>query len=157
MEGAHRDLMVYEAGHRLLQFVFPSVETRANVYQKQPWCFKSHVLSLIPWETPSHDVYDRLQFMPITIQLTDLPPHCNTVGFSKTLLAPLGEVVTADIYTPRPHGQGRPFLKVIVKMDLLASFPGKIEAAVEDDAPFEVFLRYEDLPAICFLCGILGH
>ncbi|CAN0873453.1 hypothetical protein LINGRAHAP2_LOCUS10380 [Linum grandiflorum] len=43
-----RNLMVYEAGHGLLQFVFPSVETRANVYQKQSWCFKSHVLNLIP-------------------------------------------------------------------------------------------------------------
>ncbi|CAN0858924.1 hypothetical protein LINGRAHAP2_LOCUS7512 [Linum grandiflorum] len=144
--------------HRsLVSFQLLFKKARATAYQKQPWCYKNHVINLIPWELPSQEVFDRLQFMPITIQLRDLPSHCNTVEFGKEILAPVEVVLSASMYTERPHGDGRPFPKVIVKMNLMASFPGKVEAVVEGEPPFDVYLRYEDLPMICYLCGLLGH
>ncbi|CAN0899407.1 hypothetical protein LINGRAHAP2_LOCUS20254 [Linum grandiflorum] len=88
-----REVSVYEAGHGLIQFVFSSIEARATAYQKQPWCYKNQVINLIPWELPSQEVFDRLQFMPITIQFSDFPSYCNTVEFGKEILAPVGEVL----------------------------------------------------------------
>ncbi|CAN0903829.1 hypothetical protein LINGRAHAP2_LOCUS22756 [Linum grandiflorum] len=42
-------------------------------------------------------------------------------------------------------------------MNLLQSIAGRIKAVVPNQQPFWVLLRYEDLPTICFICGMLGH
>ncbi|CAN0837220.1 hypothetical protein LINGRAHAP2_LOCUS1738 [Linum grandiflorum] len=152
-----REVAIFEAGHRLIRFILTSFATRTTVYESQPWCFKNHIINLIPWETPSQDVFDHLQFMVLSIQLSELPPHCTTVQVGKELLAPVGEVISVALFTLRPNGDGRPFVKVVVKMDLLRSFPGKMEVLVEGEPPFDVYLGYEGLSAICYLCGILGH
>ncbi|CAN0907326.1 hypothetical protein LINGRAHAP2_LOCUS24739 [Linum grandiflorum] len=127
------------------------------VLQNQTWCYKRHIINLIPWEFPSQPVFDRLQVMPLTVRLLELPPFCTTTEFGKDIMEPVGEVVSADLYTERPNGAGRPFIKVIVRMDLLASFLGKVEAVIPGEPSFDVLLGYEGLPSVCFLCGLLGH
>ncbi|CAN0857505.1 hypothetical protein LINGRAHAP2_LOCUS6776, partial [Linum grandiflorum] len=152
-----REFTVSEAGHGLIQFIFTAEEARAMVLQNQPWCYKRHIINLIPWEFPSQLVFDRLQVMALTVRLLDLPPFCTTTEFGKDIMEPVGEVVSADLYTERPNGAGRPFIKVIVRMDLLASFPGKVEAVIPREPAFDVLLGFEGLPSVCFLCGLLGH
>ncbi|CAN0872187.1 hypothetical protein LINGRAHAP2_LOCUS10056 [Linum grandiflorum] len=95
--------------------------------------------------------------MTLIVQLLEVPQHCLTTEFDKEVMAPVGEVLSADMYTTRPNGAGRPFIKVVVRMDLMASFPGKVEAIVPNAPSFDVLLGYEGLPTICFLCGLLGH
>ncbi|CAN0837318.1 hypothetical protein LINGRAHAP2_LOCUS1772 [Linum grandiflorum] len=92
-----------------------------------------------------------------TIQLQDLPPHCTTVELGKEILGPVGDMLSTHIYTPNLRGGGIPFIKAIVKMDLIASFLGKIEAVVEGEPPFDIYLQYDGLSVICYLCGLLGH
>ncbi|CAN0925006.1 hypothetical protein LINGRAHAP2_LOCUS34512 [Linum grandiflorum] len=152
-----REVHVYEAGHGLIQFVFNLEDVKEMVVKHQPWCYKHHILHLIPWETPSQPVFDRLQVMPLTVQLLEVPPHCLTTDFGKEIMAPVGEVLSSEIFSARPNGAGRLFLKVVVRMDLLASFPGKVEAVVPHEPSFDVLLGYEGIPALCFLCGQLGH
>ncbi|CAN0856650.1 hypothetical protein LINGRAHAP2_LOCUS6550 [Linum grandiflorum] len=152
-----REVQVFDAGHGLIQFLFSSEDVKNVVLTNQPWCYKNHILNLIPWETPSQSVVDRLQFMALTVQLLEVPQHCLTTEFGKEVMAPVGEVLSADMYTTRPNGAGRPFIKVVVRMDLMASFPGKVEVVVPNAPSFDVLLGYEGLPALCFLCGLLGH
>ncbi|CAN0920613.1 Protein FAF-like, chloroplastic, partial [Linum grandiflorum] len=152
-----QEFHVYEAGHGLLQFVFTAEKAKDMVLANQPWSYKNHILNLIPWEVPSQPVFDRLQYMALTIQLLEVPPHCITTEFGKEILAPVGEVISAAIYTARPNGAGRPLVKVVVRMDLLTSFPGKVEAVVPGEPSFDVLLGYEGISAVCFLCGLLGH
>ncbi|CAN0880684.1 hypothetical protein LINGRAHAP2_LOCUS13791 [Linum grandiflorum] len=152
-----REVHVYEAGHGLIQFVFNSEDVKDMVIKHQPWCYKHHIIHLIPWETPSQPVFDCLQFMALTVQLLEVPPHCLTTDFGKEIMAPVGEVLSSDIYSARPNGDGRLFLKVVVRMDLLASFPGKVEAVVPHEPSFDVLLGYEGLPALCFLYSQLSH
>ncbi|CAN0892004.1 hypothetical protein LINGRAHAP2_LOCUS17299, partial [Linum grandiflorum] len=152
-----REVQVFEAGHGLIQFMFTSEEAKTMVLQHQLWCYKNHIINFVPWETPLQLVFDQLQFMAFTVQLLEVPPHCITTEFGVEILAPVGEVLSADIYTARPNGAGRPFLKATVRMDLMASFPGKEEAVIPNEPSFDVLLGYEGLPAICFLYGLLGH
>ncbi|CAN0884143.1 hypothetical protein LINGRAHAP2_LOCUS14756 [Linum grandiflorum] len=151
------DVQMFDVGHGLVQFVFSSMEIKLRVYQTQPWAYKSAIMHLVPWEEPSQALYDRLQFMPLVIQLMDLPRHCNSVKFACKLVQPLGSLIKADMYSTRPGGQGQHFVKCLIRIDLLRSIQGRIQAVTPRQLPFWVKLMYEDLPAVCFACGILGH
>ncbi|CAN0881329.1 hypothetical protein LINGRAHAP2_LOCUS14174, partial [Linum grandiflorum] len=151
------DLQLFDVGHGLLQFVFSTMEIKLRVYQTQPWAYKSAIMHLVPWEAPSQALFDRLQFMPLVVQLMDLPRQCNSVKFAIKLVRPLGDLIKADMYSTRPGGQGQHFVKCAIRIDLLRSIQGRIQAITPRHLPFWVKLRYEDLPAVCFACGLLGH
>ncbi|CAN0875222.1 hypothetical protein LINGRAHAP2_LOCUS10704 [Linum grandiflorum] len=125
------DLQIFDVGHCLTQFVFPTIKDKERVFQTQPWAFKSSIINLMEWETPSQMVFDKLQFMPLVIQLKEIPYPYN--------------------------GHGTRFVKCTVRINLLQSIAGRIKAVVPNQQPFWVLLRYEDLPTVCFICSMLGH
>ncbi|CAN0837910.1 hypothetical protein LINGRAHAP2_LOCUS1922 [Linum grandiflorum] len=95
--------------------------------------------------------------MPLTIQLKDLPAHCNNPAFASKLVQPLGALIDAGLFSSQLEGRGSHFIKCIVKVDLLKSLQGRIQAPFGDKRPLWIRLRYEDLPTVCFTCGLLGH
>ncbi|CAN0828946.1 hypothetical protein LINGRAPRIM_LOCUS2853, partial [Linum grandiflorum] len=85
---------------------FKNLKSQPNrIFQSQPWAFKSSIINLIPWEAPSQDLFDRLDFMPLTIPLKDLPSSLNTIKFGSKLLEPLGSVISTNIYSSWPGEQ----------------------------------------------------
>ncbi|CAN0904236.1 hypothetical protein LINGRAHAP2_LOCUS22970, partial [Linum grandiflorum] len=90
---------VFEVPHGLIQFVFPSEEEKVRIFQSQPWTFKSAIISLVPWELPTQDLFDRLQFQALTIQLKDLPSQYNNMAFGSKLVQPLGALVDAGLFS----------------------------------------------------------
>ncbi|CAN1246045.1 hypothetical protein LINGRAPRIM_LOCUS3097 [Linum grandiflorum] len=61
------------------------------------------------------------------------------------------------MFSKFPDGHGSRFVKCTVRINLLQSLAGRIKAVVPNQPPFWVLLRYEDLPTVCFICGMLGH
>ncbi|CAN0918036.1 hypothetical protein LINGRAHAP2_LOCUS30631 [Linum grandiflorum] len=41
------DLQIFDVGHCLTQFVFPTLKDKEQVFQTQPWTFKSFIINLI--------------------------------------------------------------------------------------------------------------
>ncbi|CAN0913206.1 hypothetical protein LINGRAHAP2_LOCUS27780 [Linum grandiflorum] len=151
------DLQIFDVGHGLTQFVFPNLRDKERVFQTQPWAFKSAIINLKEWETPSQTVFDKLQFMPLVIQLKEISYPYNTAKFCAKLVEPLGAVISADLFSKYPDGHGTRFVKCTVRINLLQSIAGRIQAVVPNQQPFLVLLRYEDLPTVCFIYGMLGH
>ncbi|CAN0876196.1 hypothetical protein LINGRAHAP2_LOCUS11164 [Linum grandiflorum] len=151
------DLQIFDVGHCLTQFVFPTLKDKVRVFQTQPWAFKSAIINLMEWETTSQMVFDKLQFMALVIQLKEIPYPYNTAKFCAKLVEPLGTVISADLFSKYPDGPGTRFVKCTVRINLLHSIAGRIKAVVPNQQPFWVLLRYEDLPTVCFICGMLGH
>ncbi|CAN0837908.1 hypothetical protein LINGRAHAP2_LOCUS1922 [Linum grandiflorum] len=107
-------LQVFEVPYGLIQFVLPTMEEKVQVFQSQPWAFKSAIINLVPWETPSQDLFDRMQFMPLTIQLKDLPAHCNNPAFASKLVQPLGhKVEIAELTDASTSHQKNKYLKPV--------------------------------------------
>ncbi|CAN0840631.1 hypothetical protein LINGRAHAP2_LOCUS2877 [Linum grandiflorum] len=102
------DVQLFDVGHGLVQFVFSSMEIKLRVYQTQPWAYKSAIMHLVPWEEPSQALYDRLQFMPLVIQLMDLPRHCNSVKFACKLVQPLGSLIKAEDFSEASTSKQKP-------------------------------------------------
>ncbi|CAN0874927.1 hypothetical protein LINGRAHAP2_LOCUS10534 [Linum grandiflorum] len=61
------------------------------------------------------------------------------------------------MFSKYPDGHGSRFVKCTVRINLLQSLAGRIQAVVPNQQPFWVLLRYEDLPTVCFFCDMLGH
>ncbi|CAN0925626.1 hypothetical protein LINGRAHAP2_LOCUS34869 [Linum grandiflorum] len=151
------DLQIFDVGHGLTQFVFPTLKDKERVFQTQPWAFKSAIINLMEWETPSPMAFDKLQFMPLVIQLKEIPYPYSTTKFCAKLVESLGTVISADLFSKYPDGHGTRFVKCTVRVNLLQSIAGRIQAVVPKQQPFWVLLRYEDLPTVCFICRMLGH
>ncbi|CAN1226185.1 hypothetical protein LINGRAPRIM_LOCUS1061, partial [Linum grandiflorum] len=100
------ELQIFDVGHGLTQFVFPTLRDKERVFQSQPWAFKSSIINLKEWETPSQVVFDNLQFMPIVIQLKEIPYPYNTAKFCAKLVQPLGTVISTDLFSKYPDGHG---------------------------------------------------
>ncbi|CAN0847623.1 hypothetical protein LINGRAHAP2_LOCUS5074 [Linum grandiflorum] len=151
------DLQIIDVGHCLTQFVFPTLKDKERIFQTQPWAFKTAIINLMEWETPSQMVFDKLQYMPLVIQLKEIPFPYSTTKFCAKLVEPLGTVISTDMFSKYPDGHGSRFVKCTVRINLLQSIAGRIKAVVPNQQPFWVLLRYEDLPTVCFICGMLGH
>ncbi|CAN0905537.1 hypothetical protein LINGRAHAP2_LOCUS23733 [Linum grandiflorum] len=93
----------------------------------------------------------------MVIQLKEIPYPYSTAKFCAKLVEPLGTVISADLFSKYPDGHGTRFVKCTVCINLLQSIAGRIQAVVPNQQPFWVLLRYEDLPTVCFICGMLGH
>ncbi|CAN0920157.1 hypothetical protein LINGRAHAP2_LOCUS31873 [Linum grandiflorum] len=120
------DLQIFDVGHGLTQFVFPTLRDKERVFQTQPWAFKSAIINLMEWETPSPMAFDKLQFMPLVIQLKEIPYPYSTTKFCAKLVEPLGTVIFADLFFKYPDGHGTRFFKCTVRMNLLQSIAGRI-------------------------------
>ncbi|CAN0875369.1 hypothetical protein LINGRAHAP2_LOCUS10792 [Linum grandiflorum] len=105
-----QSLEVFEVPHGLIQFVFPTEEEKVRIFQSQPWAFKSAIISLVPWELPTQDLFDRLEFQALTIQLKDLPSQYNNMAFGSKLVQPLGALVDAGLFSTQPGGRVRGIL-----------------------------------------------
>ncbi|CAN0880549.1 hypothetical protein LINGRAHAP2_LOCUS13717 [Linum grandiflorum] len=150
-------LQIFDVGHGLTQFVFPSLKDKERVFQTQPWAFKSAIINLMEYETPSLMAFDKLQFMPLVIQLKGIPYPYNTAKFCAKLVEPLGTVISSDLFSKYPDGHGTRFVKCTVRINLLQSIAGRVQAVVPGQQHFWVLLRYEDIPTVCFVCGMLVH
>ncbi|CAN0847137.1 hypothetical protein LINGRAHAP2_LOCUS4812 [Linum grandiflorum] len=95
--------------------------------------------------------------MPLVIQLKEIPFPYSTTKFCAKLVEPLGTVISTDLFSKFPDGHGSRFVKCTVRINLLQSIAGRIKVVVLNQPAFWVLLHYEDLPSVCFICGMLGH
>ncbi|CAN1129488.1 hypothetical protein LINPERHAP2_LOCUS5247 [Linum perenne] len=93
--------------------------------------------------------------MPVWIKLTRVPSHCITTWFGRGFLGYFGEVLDISLFGSR--GRDAVFIKGLVRIDLLTSFLGRRQACGPDNVLFWVRLHYENISAMCYRCGFLGH
>ncbi|CAN0875308.1 hypothetical protein LINGRAHAP2_LOCUS10752 [Linum grandiflorum] len=119
------DLQIFDVGHGLTQFVFPNLKDKERVFQTQPWAFKSSIINLMVWETLSQVVFDKLQFMPLVIQLKEILYPYSTAKFCAKLVEPLDTVISADLFSKYPNGHGTRFVKCTVQSTFFRALLGE--------------------------------
>ncbi|CAN1193960.1 hypothetical protein LINPERHAP2_LOCUS42291 [Linum perenne] len=93
--------------------------------------------------------------MAVWIKLSRVPSHCITTRFGRGFLRYFGEVIDISLFGS--SGRDAVFIKGLARIDLLASFLGRMQACGPDNVLFWVRLHYENIASMCYRCGFLGH
>ncbi|CAN1276069.1 Probable ribose-5-phosphate isomerase 3, chloroplastic [Linum perenne] len=147
-------LRIFDAGFGLYVFQFPLLKKKQWVLAHQPWSYGISIMNMRNFVAPSHEIFEDMQFMEITIKLARIPIDCRTIPFGLIMLQPLGYVRDVKLYSAKVEGF---CLKGFVTLDILAPRLGREKAIMDGSREFWVYFQYEKVQAIYFRCGLIGH
>ena len=92
--------------------------------------------------------------IPLWIQIWGLPLHCKTVAMEKHLSNQIGIMEDAVVYD---YPDNAKIVKIRVLIDISKPIRAGMYIGNDADGINWVDFRYENLPMLCFTCGLVGH
>jgi hypothetical protein len=152
--GSPSGLKIQENEGKILQFFMDEIIDQERILQGNPWIFRNSWLIVQPWDRNSDVASLDFNHAPVWIQLWGLPNHCKTKQMGESIGALLGKVEASELYE-------YPGKKVIVKIRVAINVYQPIQTCIlignHRDGTRWIDYKYENLPQVCFNCGILGH
>ncbi|CAN1129297.1 hypothetical protein LINPERHAP2_LOCUS5144 [Linum perenne] len=146
---------VSDAGFNLYQIFFAQKADLDRVMRRRPHSIDGCLFNLIPWQTPSQEVFEDLRFASFWVRLEGVPSEFRSVQFGTGLLQPIGQVLHTGLYDSVV--ESKEFIRGFVRLDVTQPFLGRRKARYSHGGEFWVNFGYEGLPTVCFGCGLLGH
>ncbi|CAN0889447.1 hypothetical protein LINGRAHAP2_LOCUS16092 [Linum grandiflorum] len=138
----------------LCQFTFSSESDRQKILKKSPISTNKYFICLADWEPPTPQAVASLIHVPFWIHLCDLPRKYCTIKIGDKLGSLLGQVILTTIC--EDIASHRLFLCIKVVLNAASPLTTEIKAS-HNDYPIQSSVRYENIPLLCFTCGLLGH
>jgi hypothetical protein len=127
---------------------------KSRVLEGRPWLFQGHVFSVEEFDgrtLPSKIAFERVSFW---VRMFNLPLACMCQRIGYQLGAALGEV--EDVETNEDGFGWGEYLRVRIKLDLSKPIPRGRKLKIQGETT-RVYFKYERLPRLCFLCGLIQH
>ncbi|CAN1239564.1 hypothetical protein LINGRAPRIM_LOCUS2412, partial [Linum grandiflorum] len=138
----------------LCQFTFSSESDRQKILKKSPISTNKYFICLADWEPPTPQAVAGLIHVPFWIHLCDLPRKYCTIKIGDKLGSLIGQVILTTIC--EDIASHRLFLRIKVVLNAARPLTTEIKAS-HNDYPIQSSVRYENIPLLCFTCGLLGH
>ncbi|CAN0826260.1 hypothetical protein LINGRAPRIM_LOCUS2211 [Linum grandiflorum] len=138
----------------LCQFTFSSESDRQKIMKKSPISTNKYFICLADWEPPTPHAVASLIHVPFWIHLCDLPRKYCTIKIGDKLGSLLVQVILTTIC--EDIASHRLFLRIKVVLNAARPLTTKIRAS-HNGYPIQSSVRYENIPLLCFTCGLLGH
>ncbi|CAN0843800.1 hypothetical protein LINGRAHAP2_LOCUS4054 [Linum grandiflorum] len=138
----------------LCQFTFSSESDRQKILKKSPISTNKYFICLADWEPPTPQAVASLIHVPFWIHLCDLPRKYCTIKIGDKLGSLIGQVILTTIC--EDIASHRLFLRIKVVLNAARPLTTEIRAS-HNDYPIQSSVRYENIPLLCFTCGLLGH
>ncbi|CAN0858030.1 hypothetical protein LINGRAHAP2_LOCUS7049 [Linum grandiflorum] len=138
----------------LCQFIFSSENDKLKVLKKSPSSTNKYFICLSDWEPPTPQAVALLVHAPFWIHLCDLPRKYCTVKIGEKLGSLIGQVVLSTIC--EDIASHRLFLRIRVILNAARPLISEV-GAVHNSFHIQTTVRYENIPLLCFTCGLLGH
>ncbi|CAN0858601.1 hypothetical protein LINGRAHAP2_LOCUS7346 [Linum grandiflorum] len=138
----------------LCQFIFSSENDKLKVLKKSPILTNKYFICLSDWEPPTPQAVALLVHAPFWIHLCDLPRKYCTVKIGEKLGSLIGQVVLSTIC--EDIASHRLFLRIRVILNAARPLISEV-GAVHNSFHIQTTVRYENIPLLCFTCGLLGH
>jgi hypothetical protein len=152
--GSPAGLKIHEIEKGILQFFMDRKYNQERILLGNPWVFRNSWLILKPWDRQMDPKCIDFNHAPVWVQMLGLPAHCKTKEMGESLGSMMGTVETAELYE-------YPGKKMIVKVKVAINVYQPIQTGIlignHRDGTHWIDYRYENLPQVCFNCGILGH
>jgi hypothetical protein len=152
--GTPAGLKIQEIEGGILQCFMDRNYDQERVLLGNPWVFRNSWFIVKAWDRQKAPASMDFSHAPVWIQMWGLPTHCKTKEMGESLGNLLGAVESADLYE-------YPGKKVIIKVRVAINVYQPIQTGIlignQKDGTHWIDYRYENLPQVCFKCGILGH
>ncbi|KAL0727181.1 hypothetical protein Bca4012_023274 [Brassica carinata] len=134
------------------QFIFDNEHDLRDVLDRGVHTFEEWVIVLERWvETPPEDY---LQYIPLWVQIRDIPVNCYTTEALTALGDLVGKTVLVAFDPKKPITQD--FIRVLVKFNV--AHPLKTSRVITiKGKPATVRFNYERIQKRCFTCQRLNH
>jgi hypothetical protein len=152
--GAPNGLKIQEIDKGILQFFVTKRYDYERILLGNPWIFRNAWLIVKPWDRKTEPSSLDFTHAPVCIQIWGLPAHCKTKQMGNSIGSLLGDVETTDIYE---YPGKKSIVKIKVNIDVHQPIQSGILIGNHKDGTHWIDFRYENLPQVCFRCGILGH
>ncbi|CAN1274083.1 hypothetical protein LINPERPRIM_LOCUS15268 [Linum perenne] len=123
--------------------------------RRRPHSVDGCLVNMIPWQTPSQEVFEELRFASFWVRLEEVPSEFRSLQFGSGLLQPIGQILYTGLYDSRM--ENKEFIRGFVRIDVTQPLLGRRKARFSHGGEFWVKFGYEGLPTVCFGCGLLGH
>ncbi|CAN1134786.1 Probable ribose-5-phosphate isomerase 3, chloroplastic [Linum perenne] len=140
-------LRIFDAGFGLYVFQFPLLKKKQWVLAHQPWSYGISIMNMRNFVAPSHEIFEDMQFMEITIKLARIPIDCRTIPFGLIMLQPLGYVRDVKLYSAKVEASSTLILRGHERSDHrdgAGEWRGNRNTDMESQPPSKRRLTYEE-------------
>jgi hypothetical protein len=152
--GSPSGLRIQEIEEGILQFFMDRKYDQERILLGSPWVFRNSWLIVKAWDRQLDPKCIDFSHAPVWVQMWGLPSHCKTKEMRESLGSIMGTVETSELYE-------YPRKKLIVKIKVAINVYQPIQTGIlignHRDRTHWIDYRYENLPQVCFKCGMLGH
>ncbi|CAN0866454.1 hypothetical protein LINGRAHAP2_LOCUS9283 [Linum grandiflorum] len=138
----------------LCQFIFSSENDKLKILKKSPVSTNKYFICLTDWEPPTPQAVALLVHAPFWIHLCDLPCKYCTLKIGDKLGSLIGQVVLTTIC--EDIASHKLFLRIRVVLNAARPLITEV-GAMHNSFPIHTSVCYENIPLLCFTCGLLGH
>ncbi|WOL02301.1 hypothetical protein Cni_G11020 [Canna indica] len=129
-------------------------EDLSKVLSEGPWFFRGQALLLIPWRPNFQPMRERIEVIPVWVQLPELPLEYLQKDILINIAKSIGQPIKLDGFTLR--GQRAKYARIY----LLWNLSSKLRAGIwinGGGSSFWQAIAFENVPRLCSYCGKIGH
>ncbi|XP_055801627.1 uncharacterized protein At4g02000-like [Solanum dulcamara] len=152
--GNQTGLQIKEIGWNFFQFKFKDKETMDKVLFGTPWLYDNFLLNVHPWESGLKSTSSTFNVCDLWVQVWNIPLHWMSTDVGHKIENTLGGIV--DIVIPANGSKEGQYIRLKVRINITKPLP-KVKLIKLESETTWVEIRYENLPYVCYYCGLLGH
>ncbi|XP_019225859.1 PREDICTED: uncharacterized protein LOC109207408 [Nicotiana attenuata] len=147
-------LQIKEIGWNFFQFIFKDKESKDKVWFATPWLYDKYLLNVHPLEPGLKSAFHVFNICNLWVQVWNILLHWMSKDVGRKIGHALGG--TVDIVIPENGSKERRYMRTKVTVNINRPLPRRklIKLGLETNW---VEIRYENLPYVCYYCGMLGH
>ncbi|KAM0902678.1 hypothetical protein ACQ4PT_019134 [Festuca glaucescens] len=124
-----------------------------RVTEQGPWLFRQHAVLIEPYDGFSKAESIVLEYMPIWMQIHELPEGYRKTNIIEKLAKKAGKIMEVQFEGPSIYGD---YLRIRVRHDVREPLL-RFVSIVRHGERVLFLCKYEKLARFCEVCGLLGH